>query len=233
MKTEFFIRLDDACPTMHQERWNTVEELLDKYGVKPIVAVIPHNEDPKQQIDNCSEKDFWERVRSWERKGWVIALHGYNHVYVTKEGGLVPKNHKSEFAGLPLEEQKEKIKNAIKIFREHGVNPTVWVAPSHTFDENTLQALKEETSIYIISDGIALEPYKEKGFIWIPQQFEHLKKISSLGGWWTLCKHPSVMPDKEMERFENELQYIARYYSGRGKSFISRIFNWIYWLLKR
>lgn len=233
MKPEFFVRLDDACPTMHQERWKKVEELLDKYDVRPIVAVIPNNEDPKQLIDNISENVFWEKVKKWEKKGWIIALHGYNHVYVTNEGGLVPKNLKSEYAGLPYQVQREKIRKAISIFREHGINPTVWVAPSHTFDDNTLQALRKETSINIISDGIALAPYKEKGFVWLPQQFEHLKRFFFLGGWWTLCKHPSVMTDKEMIRFEEEIKMISKYNDGRGKSFVSKVFDTIYWIIKR
>ncbi len=218
---------------MDYKRWNRVEGLLDKYGIKPIVAVIPHNEDPKQIIDNLPDEVFWNKVREWEKKGWIIALHGYNHVYITKEGGLIPKNHKSEFAGLPLAAQKEKIRKAICIFKDHGICPAVWVAPSHTFDDNTLQALREETSICVVSDGIALFPYKEKGFFWLPQQFENLKWISHFGGWWTLCKHPSVMSDNEFVHFEKELKIISKYNKGRGMSFIDKLFNSVYWLIRR
>lgn len=38
----------------------------------------------------------------------------------------------------------------------HGIDPTVWIAPAHSFDKNTLIALKLETNIRIISDGFVL-----------------------------------------------------------------------------
>ena len=43
--------------------------------------------------------DFWARVRGWQARGWAIGLHGYQHRYVTHDGGLVPLNQRSEFAG--------------------------------------------------------------------------------------------------------------------------------------
>lgn len=93
-------------------------------------------------------------------KGWIIALHGYNHVYSTNEGGINPVNKRSEFAGISLEQQKKKIRSGVKIFRENGHDPQVFFAPSHTFDENTIKALKEESNIRIISDTIANRTYQ-------------------------------------------------------------------------
>jgi predicted deacetylase len=145
---------------MDKKKWDKIEQLLDRYNIKPIVAVIPNNEDPKQMIDE-PDNLFWDKVRDWQAKGWDIALHGYKHVYtVFNNGGLVPINKKSEFAGLPYEVQEEKIREGIEIFRRHDIEPNIWVAPSHTFDKNTLKALKDHTNIKIISDGIALNPYK-------------------------------------------------------------------------
>lgn len=43
-----------------------------------------------------------------EKKGWIIALHGYEHVFETTSGGINPVNNKSEFAGVNLEKQKKK-----------------------------------------------------------------------------------------------------------------------------
>jgi predicted deacetylase len=200
MSAKFLIRLDDACPTMNREKWDRIEQLLDKYHVKPIVAVIPNNEDPEQQVNERDDL-FWEKVKKWQAKGWEIVLHGYNHVYTSNHGGLVPINKKSEFAGLPYEMQEEKIRKGVEIFRQHGIEPKVWVAPAHAFDKNTLKALKEHTSINIISDGIAINPYKRFGFTWIPVQIWGFKKYRF--GTWTICLHPNTGK-------ENDIQNLTR-----------------------
>jgi peptidoglycan/xylan/chitin deacetylase (PgdA/CDA1 family) len=178
---------------MSREKWDSIEQVLDKYHVKPIVAVIPNNEDPMQQVDEHDEL-FWEKVKKWQAKGWEIALHGYNHVYISRHGGLVPVNKKSEFAGLPYEVQEEKIKKGIEIFRQHGIDPKIWVAPLHTFDKNTLKALKKHTNIDMISDGIAINPYRRFGFTWIPVQIPFFKYYRF--GLWTVCLHPGTMKEK-------------------------------------
>ena len=45
MKTGYVLRFDDLCPTANWQIWDRVEELLDQFGVKPIVSVIPDNRD--------------------------------------------------------------------------------------------------------------------------------------------------------------------------------------------
>ncbi|CDF21486.1 putative uncharacterized protein [Prevotella sp. CAG:617] len=238
MDAKFLIRLDDACPTMHKENWNKIEFILDKYGVRPIVAVIPNNLDRKQCISEFNP-DFWEIVKRWKSKGWEIALHGYDHCYVTTNGGLVPKNRKSEFAGLPLDVQEEKIKKGIDVFRKHELEPVVWVAPSHTFDENTLIALKKHTSISIISDGIAVFPYQDFGFLWLPQQFSSFQNIIPFGI-WTICLHPSTMNLKDFQILERGLKKHCKSVisinqikgSHSRKKLIDKIFNLLYWNFK-
>ena len=51
MTTKYLIRLDDACPTMDSVKWEKMLNILDRYEVKPMVGIIPHNEDPKLHID--------------------------------------------------------------------------------------------------------------------------------------------------------------------------------------
>ena len=43
---KYIIRLDDACEKRDVKKWDQMEQILDKYGVKPLVGVIPHCEDP-------------------------------------------------------------------------------------------------------------------------------------------------------------------------------------------
>lgn len=54
-------------------------------------------------------------------------------IYSTNEGGINPVNKRSEFAGISLEQQKEKIRSGVKIFRENGHDPQVFFAPSAYF----------------------------------------------------------------------------------------------------
>jgi hypothetical protein len=50
-KINYLIRLDDACPTMDAFKWRKLEKILDKYGILPIVGIIPNNQDQTLMID--------------------------------------------------------------------------------------------------------------------------------------------------------------------------------------
>lgn len=193
MKIKYLIRLDDACPFMDRAAWQKMEDLLDKYGVKPMVGIIPANADPATMKDK-EYIEFWEKAHRWEAKGWSIALHGYDHVCVSYGGmkGVNPMWRRSEFAGLPLEQQKDKIRKGYTILREHGFTPKYFFAPSHTFDENTLEALRQETDIRIVSDTIGRYPYRRDDFVFIPQISGHCVKMP-ISGIYTFCFHPNTM----------------------------------------
>lgn len=242
MKQQYLIRLDDACPTMDRVKWVRIEEILDRYGIKPMVGVIPHNEDPKQQIDSV-DVNFWDIVHQWENKGWAIALHGYNHCYRSDGGfnGLNPMWSRSEFAGLPLEEQREKIKRGVAIMREHGINPKFFFAPSHTFDENTLIALREESDIRIISDTIATKPYRYKDYVIIPQFGGQCRKMK-LSGLFTFCLHPTTMEDEAFEKTAIFLKSNKGRFTSFGdldlsnvtkKSLFDRLLSWGYFTIRK
>lgn len=219
---------------MDVQKWRKVEDILDKYNVKPLVGIIPNCEDIKMMVfpeDNC----FWERVHSWEKKGWNLALHGYNHVYSSMSSGLNPMWKKSEFAGVPIELQREKIQKGIRILHDHSLSVKCFFAPSHTFDENTLEALKQESSIRIVSDTIAFYPYKMDGLVFVPQQFGHC--IALPFGVWTFCFHPNTMSNKEfvdMELFlkKHQRQFISfdelDFQCVSNKTFFDRMFYRLY-----
>lgn len=188
------MRLDDASEYMDVEKWQRMEDLLDKYHIRPIVGVIPDNQDPDMVGVYPKDEHFWEKVQRWKEKGWTIALHGYTHVFETRDGGLNPVNDRSEFAGVPLERQKEKIRLGVSVFLEHGFEPEVFFAPAHTFDENTLNALKDESNIRIISDTIANDVYFENGFYFIPQQSGRVRKLPF--NVVTFCYHPNIINEE-------------------------------------
>jgi len=206
MSAKYLIRLDDACPTMDIEKWNLIEQCLDKHNLKPLVAVIPDCKDESLHF-NEPVKDFWQIVKRWKSKGWTIGMHGYQHVYVElkdKKKSLVPIHNRTEFAGLPYEVQKEKIEKAWKIFLSQGIKPDVWVAPAHTFDLNTLKALEKVTEIRIVSDCFAFYPFKYNHFFFVPQQL--WKFIRFPFGVWTICLHPNTMSKDDFNKLELWLQ---------------------------
>ena len=205
MNAKYIIRLDDACQTMNHDKWLQMEKLLDKYAIKPMVAVIPNNRDKSFNDTKIDDALFWERVNSWQKRGWDIAQHGYTHEYVSQNSGnFTIGNQYSEFAGLLYNIQKEKIRKGYTLLKDKGLTIQSWIAPAHTFDYNTVKALKEETNIAIISDSIALFPYKHKGFIWIPVQIANFIKVPF--GYWTVCIHPNEFTDKDFDKLEKKIQ---------------------------
>lgn len=67
MKQHYLVRLDDACPQMNKQKWQRVENILDKYRIKPMVGIIPHNEDPLTCID-MTDTDFTAKALNWQIK---------------------------------------------------------------------------------------------------------------------------------------------------------------------
>ena len=165
MSAKYIFRLDDATANIDSEKWRLLEDIFDMFSICPIVAVVPDNKDLEITY-NKSNPHFWKLVKRWENKGWSIAMHGYQHIYHQTERKklIIPYYNKSEFGGISLNEQKKKISKSLKIFKKNKISPTVWVAPGHSFDKITLVALKQETDIRIISDGIAISTYFENDF---------------------------------------------------------------------
>jgi predicted deacetylase len=188
---------------MDLQKWLSLEAIFDKYRICPIVAVIPNNED-NTLVYQSEIKEFWDIVRRWQDKGWTVALHGYNHVYSTNDSGILSINNYSEFSGVDPVIQETKIKLGMQILRNQGVYPKCWIAPAHSFDENTINILKWHTNIEFISDGYALFPYQEYGMKWLPQLTSTPRKF--LFGVWTFCLHPSTMSVEQIEKIESFLK---------------------------
>jgi predicted deacetylase len=203
MRNGFILRFDDLCPTVNWDIWNSIEDLLVDFELKPIISVIPDNRD-KALVHGRPGENFWDRVQSWQRRGWTIGLHGYQHCYLTKNPGMFGRTGRSEFAGLPSEVQEIKLRNAVRIFHQRGVKPEVWVAPAHSFDASTLEILLK-LGVNIVNDGYALFPYEDhQGLVWIPQQVGRLRKLPI--GVWTVCFHFNDWNDEDLKRFREDLQ---------------------------
>lgn len=196
----YLIRFDDICPTMNWEVWDKIETILVHHHVKPILAIVPFNQDP-DLIVMPARDDFWEQVRRWQAKGWCIAMHGYDHGYITKDAGLVGINARSEFAGLSREIQYQKLSAGIEVFRQHDVNIDVWVAPAHSFDKLTVELLTS-LGINYISDGFYFRTVKYLGALWIPQQLWRLRHMPF--GLWTSCYHINSYSSSDIDNLERQ-----------------------------
>lgn len=130
-------------------------------------------------------------------------MHGCTHEYITEDGGLNPVNLRSEFAGVPRDQQRAKIRRGVEILREHSIEPEMFFAPSHTFDANTLEALRQESEIRVISDTIANDVYNQNGFYFIPQQSGRVRRLPF--ALVTFCYHPNAMTDKDFDELEQFL----------------------------
>jgi peptidoglycan/xylan/chitin deacetylase (PgdA/CDA1 family) len=202
----YLIRFDDICPTMNWTAWVGIEAHLVRLNVRPILAVVPDNRDPRLVVDP-PHPDFWEQVRKWQAMGWTIALHGYQHVYVNRNSGLLHLSLQSEFAGLSREEQEGKLKKGLAIFDEHGVRADAWVAPSHSFDRTTVKILGD-LGVTVISDGLWPWPFTDKDrMTWVPQQLWNFWPRPP--GVWTICNHHNGWTNQRVEWFGEMLNSYA------------------------
>lgn len=206
----YILRLDDAAPRRNHFKWNKIEGLLRKYNVQPLIGIIPNVQD-RELLVYEEDKDFWERVRIWQKYDFAhIALHGYQHVYLTKCGGINPVNLRSEFAGVSLNKQREMLKCGYEKLQAEGIATDVFFAPSHTFDENTIIALKDVTPIRIISDTIAYDVYQKDGITYVPQQSGKCRQLPFRTT--TFCYHPNEMCTSDFTQLENFLKKYAHHF---------------------
>tara|TARA_A100001015_G_scaffold255357_1_gene296742 strand:+ start:302 stop:1057 length:756 start_codon:yes stop_codon:yes gene_type:complete len=168
------IRFDDIAPNMNWELMDMCQKLLNDFKIKPVLGVIPKNED-SNLLQYPARKDFWKIVKKWEAYGWKIAMHGYNHVYdtETKKKDYFNYGGKSEFFGHPIEIQEKKLKAGLNIFKENDIKIDTFFAPNHTYDLNTFNALKA-VGIYQVIDGYGLLPYTKNKIKFVPQLFYKL-----------------------------------------------------------
>lgn len=113
------IRMDDITPDMNWDNFLALKALFDKYHICPLIGVVPDNRDDGLRIME-PRADFWEYLKELQGEGWMIAQHGCYHRYTTRKGGLFPLNCFSEYAGVPLEQQRSMISCGKKKLEERG-----------------------------------------------------------------------------------------------------------------
>ena len=196
------VRMDDITSDMDWKSFYTMKEILDEVGIRPLLGVVPDNQDPLLQC-NAAHEDFWSYLIELQNQGWSIAMHGYRHLYVTKNGGMFPLNHFSEFAGLSYEEQYEKIRQGKEILTGHGIHTDIFMAPGHSYDRNTIKALKEHGFRYI-TDGFGYRPYRYLGMTFLPIAYHSRHSIQKTNKeMTTLVYHSNHTKQEQFEQIKN------------------------------
>lgn len=175
--------MDDITPDMDWEKFLRFKELCDRYQVRPLVGVVPDNRDACLHItepEAAPINDFWNYLTDLEKEGWCIAQHGVTHIYTTKRMGCFPLNRLSEFAGIAYGKQYEALKRGRDILREHGIRTDMFMAPAHSFDRNTIRALKK-LGFRRMTDGFGDRPYLRQGMIFYPISYRQESVLANRG----------------------------------------------------
>lgn len=212
MGRKIAVRMDDITPDMNWENFCFFQELFGKAGITPLLGIVPDSRDEKLCCGKKRE-NFYEVMRGLKEKGYSFAIHGCHHLYTTKKGGLFPLNTSSEFAGVPYERQKEMLAFGKKKLEEQGITADIFMAPAHSYDNNTLRALKE-LGIMKITDGFGKEPYTYKGMTFYPISFLLGRSLKRKDGVTTLVLHANTVTEADKERYR-------KIFSEYGKNMIS------------
>lgn len=204
MKITF--RLDDITADMDYAKFDRIKALFDTAGVKPLIGVVPDPQDPKLHYQE-PDPGFWDLVRDLQADGWVVSMHGLTHVYTTRSGGMLPLNHQSEFAGLPYEQQESMIRKGREILTSHGIGTDIFMAPSHSYDTNTLLALRAN-GFTRITDGFGTQPYVWQDMTFYPISFNRGKVLQNKNGagYTTFVLHANVMEESDFAYYERVLR---------------------------
>lgn len=222
---KFLIRLDDACPNMNEKKWIKIEQLLDKFNIKPIVGIIPDCKD-EEFIPNGTINDFWEKYAiKWQNKDWIIAQHGLNH--------KLSDTVRTEFNGKSYDEQRKILEDGYTILKSNGITPKCFFAPAHRFDDITIKACADLKYFEFISDGYAYFPYTYKNMLFFPSVFD-TPHIISKNGIFTFVCHPNNMEDSGFEylekfisehrdNFDIDIDYLINKYKSRKRNIRDKI----------
>lgn len=201
MNNKLLFRLDDITPGLNGGNFKRIENIFDEFGVKPLIGVVPFNEDEHLMVEE-PQADFWNHLVKLQQKGWTIALHGYKHVYINEESGILKANPFSEFAGVDYETQSKMIAEGKSLLESRGLEVDYFMAPGHTFDENTLKALVAN-GINKLTDGYTSEPYIRDGVTFVPCK---LTDAVVPNGVDTVCIHLNNWGENDFASLESFLK---------------------------
>lgn len=212
-RSKIIIRVDDVCPTMNWNNFLYFKTALEELEINAVLGIVPNCQDQSLKIDSA-RSDFFSLVREWKNFGDTIAQHGYDHRYISTNSGLMRINKFSEFAGLNRDKQFKKLLAGKEILEKEGVWEPHFMAPAHSFDDITVECLRE-LRFETITDGYGVYPYRYKGLTFVPQLFSKPAPIPF--GVQTVAIHLNHMNRQEidcmLESFRKNKDRIVSYNS--------------------
>lgn len=194
-------RIDDVCPQMDEEKFLAALDTLDEYGIKPLLGIIPDNQDPFLTRHD-TDPGFWQKMKKLQSEGCLIAMHGYRHVYDNKAISMMTGKGKSEFAGHSYQVQCDKLERGVAILKQHDLDTDIFMAPAHSFDKNTIRALSQMGFKYI-SDGRSSQCYERFGIKFLPCRSYRVSV--KCHGLTTVALHPCTNGARELETLRKTL----------------------------
>ncbi len=245
MSARYIFRFDDITPRMNWEKFWALFTLLRTHNIIPLLGIIPDNHDITIDV-SPPHRDFWGMMRRLRDEDLAdFAQHGYQHIlsptpHAAILGPELGIKEMSEFAGFSYETQLAKIQLGKQILDHNEINTTTWMAPNHTFDSNTLAALRHE-GFRSVTDGIAMYPYESDGLIFVPQQSWRPRWMPF--GVQTICIHTNEVTPRTVKalrhflrrpyhfsRFTDELR---RFESGALQVVFDKMFQVTYRAIRR
>ena len=206
MRTRYLLRFDDISPGMAWRKLIPLKSKLEELGVVSVLGVIPNSND-HNLMDEPKRGDFFDYVRHWAAYGDSIAQHGTFHVYDSRHSGLLGINRRSEFAGHPYDMQLERIGFGKDILVREGVWQPWFMAPAHSFDENTLDALSA-LGFRALTDGYGFFPYRLRSMILVPQLTSFPINVGF--GYSTICVHINGLSESKISQLLGFIESNAR-----------------------
>lgn len=194
------IRLDDITPDMDWNKFNRIKNILTEAKLCPLIGVVPDNRDTMLHFENPKD-DFFKQMKGLEGLGWKIAQHGCQHIYTTKSSGILKWNPFSEFAGESYDVQLHKLRVGKEILKKNGIATDIFMAPGHSYDKNTVKALKA-CGFHYVTDGFYKKSYQYKGLMFIPQRTGDISKAEGID---TVCIHANLMEEDDFIQFKQYL----------------------------
>ena len=153
-KIKIVFRLDDPSAISPIEIENNLIDILCKHEVTFTFAIIPNVTlgNFRESISSGNAllpKDKIQLFKKGADSNVIdIALHGFEHKTISKNG-----DSHTEFRGDDLGNQIKKIREGKKILEDQiGLPITTFIPPWNTYDENTINALRENNITCISSN---------------------------------------------------------------------------------
>jgi len=202
--SKYLMRFDDINSRIDWDRFFKIKEKLEKYQIKSILGVVPTCLDENLFSSKPLDK-YYDYLRKCKAYGDKIAQHGFTHKYDSRKRGFFGRSKCSEFAGHNIQEQLRRLQKGKSILKDEGLWEPIFMAPSHSFDLNTLLALKK-TGFETVLDGISLFPYRNYSLNFIPQ-ISSKPLPAFLPGISQLCIHINTISDNDLR---NLIDFVER-----------------------